>query len=96
MRHHQSGMDTRIGAPGTYDKELSPQKQRELLFDGLLHGDAVGLRLPSVVGGAIILKIDEISHARRREPSPMTTGMTTGFLPYFSAKRSTTVVVKSS
>ena len=61
MRHHQSGMDTRIGAPGTYDKELSPQEQRELLFDGLLHGDAVGLRLPSVVGGSIILKIDEIS-----------------------------------
>ena len=59
--HHQTCMNPRVGTSGTYDKELSPQEQRELLFDGFLDGHTVGLRLPSMVGGAIVLKIDEVS-----------------------------------
>ena len=60
--NHLQGMHTSIGATGTRDRGILAQERGEGLGQGLLHGDAVGLYLPTVIVGAVVGKGDEMSH----------------------------------
>ena len=60
--NHLQGMNTGIGAPGTDNGGLFTQECGECLLQALLHGDAVGLYLPAMIGCAVIGKGDEKSH----------------------------------
>ena len=50
MRKLLPGMNTRIGTATTHDKDRFPKPLRQGSFNGCLHANSVGLRLPAVVG----------------------------------------------
>ena len=63
---HHTGMDTCIGTSGTRDADRLAQEERQAAFEFALHGDAVGLVLPTVIPFAIVAKPNEIAHHARR------------------------------
>ena len=74
--YHLQGMHTGIGAAGTDNGCLLTKKCREGLLQALLHGDAIGLYLPAMVGCAIVGQGDEVTHDRRPPPCPSRGGVT--------------------
>ena len=59
---HVAGMDTRIGAPGSDDTDITAENERQAALKLALDGDGIGLYLPAVVAGAVVGEMDEISH----------------------------------
>ena len=60
--YHLQRMHTGIGAPGTDNGSVLAQECGECLLQALLHGDAIGLYLPAMIGCAVVGEGDEVTH----------------------------------
>ena len=61
MADHRAGMNPRVGTSGPGNLHFVPQNFGECLLQTLLHGHAVGLNLPAVVGRAVEAQREEVA-----------------------------------
>ncbi len=61
MGYHRVSVDTGIRAPGSGNRDMSPQYRFEGILDRRLHRDAVGLPLPAVEVGSAVGQTHEIT-----------------------------------
>ena len=66
MRHVIGGVDPRIGATGTGQRDRLAQQDGEPPFDRLLNGRVVGLALPAAVGRTVVFQLQEVAHTGQR------------------------------
>ena len=62
MRCHLAGMDAGVGAPGSDDIDVAAEDERQAALKLALDGDGIRLFLPTVVAGAVVGEMDEVSH----------------------------------
>jgi len=62
MGEHLKGVDTGVGATGEGEGNGLTQNSGEGLFEGLLHRDAIRLRLRAMESGSVICEADEVAH----------------------------------
>ena len=63
MSHHFKSVNPCIGSAGSHATKRRLYKRRKRMIEDRLHSRRVGLHLPTVIFGAIIGQINEISQA---------------------------------
>ena len=61
MCHHHVGMDTCVGASGTYHAHVAAHQKQQGALHFVLHRIAAGLHLPSVVGRAVVAEVYKVT-----------------------------------
>ena len=66
VRYHHRSMNAGICATGTRDCRLMTKQYGKGVLECLLHALSIGLYLPSVVGCAVVTKLDEVTQKALR------------------------------
>jgi len=61
VRYHLPSVHARVGTPGSDYLRRGAQYRGECTLKLLLHGESVGLQLPTMVAGAVIFEVDEVA-----------------------------------